>query len=81
MNLEQARSLGLAAAQLLLRRASEPIERVSLLRRMAAMGQIEPSREQRAERQMSDSKAALSSRSLTMGPFEPGSQSQQSVWA
>jgi hypothetical protein len=44
------------------------------------IGQIEPSREQRAERQMSDSKAALGSRSLTMGPFEPGSQSQQSVW-
>jgi len=40
MNLEQARSLGLAAAQLLLRRASEPIERVSLLRRMAAMGRF-----------------------------------------
>jgi hypothetical protein len=39
MNLEQARSLGLAAAQLLPGRASEPIEPVSLLRRMAAMGQ------------------------------------------
>jgi len=39
MNLEQARSLGLlAAAQLLLGRASEPIELVLQLRRIVAMG-------------------------------------------
>jgi len=38
MNLEQARSLGLAAAQLLLRRASEPIELVSQLRRNGGYG-------------------------------------------